>query len=162
MAFMNRGKRSLTSKTPAKLMVVIISVALVTSSLPPKEAEASLFSDFVGGLLHSTNSTDWVLCPDNPTFRKNNPFRRKAWELEESFDNFSQHQETEKLKLPPHVFRTSEPETREKTIAETEDISITTTTPQHTQVSTTWIADTDSEIKDNPLVLIILRDNVSR
>jgi hypothetical protein len=29
----------------------------------------------------------WAFCPNNPTFRKNNPFRKKVWEEER--DSFS-------------------------------------------------------------------------
>jgi hypothetical protein len=63
-----------------KTLAVCLSVVLVSSSAPPREAEASWFSDLCGGLFTVFTTPIWVFCPDNPTFRKNNPFRKKAWE----------------------------------------------------------------------------------
>ena len=64
-----------------KQLAVLLSVLLITSSVPLK-AEASLFSDIFGGMFTIITAPIWIFCPDNPTFRKNNPFRQKAWEEE--------------------------------------------------------------------------------
>jgi hypothetical protein len=69
--FMNRVKKKL---------VVILSVVIISSSFPTREAEASWFSDLCGAIFTLVTAPIWVFCPDNPTFRKNNPFRKKKWE----------------------------------------------------------------------------------
>jgi hypothetical protein len=65
-----------------KTLAVVLSVALIITSVPPREVEASWFSDFWGGLFTIITSPIWIFCQDNPTFRKNNPFRKKVWEEE--------------------------------------------------------------------------------
>jgi hypothetical protein len=62
-------------------MSVVLSVILITTSIPPP-AEASWVSDFFGGVFTIITSPIWVFCPNNPTFRKNNPFKQKEWEEE--------------------------------------------------------------------------------
>jgi hypothetical protein len=66
-----------------KIISITVVVALITSSIPPREVEASWVSDFCGGLFTIITAPIWIFCPDNPTFRKNNPFRKKAWEEED-------------------------------------------------------------------------------
>jgi hypothetical protein len=63
-----------------KLISIALSVALITTSIPARAAEASWFSDFCGGFFTILTAPIWVFCPDNPTFRKNNPFKKKVWE----------------------------------------------------------------------------------
>jgi hypothetical protein len=65
-----------------KTLAVCLSVALIITSIPPREVEASWFSDFCGFIFTVGTIPIWVLCPNNPTFRKNNPFRKKVWEEE--------------------------------------------------------------------------------
>jgi hypothetical protein len=65
-------------------MSVVLSVVLITTSIPTREVETSWFSNLVGGLFTIVTSPIWVFCPDNPTFRKNNPFRSKESEDVES------------------------------------------------------------------------------
>jgi hypothetical protein len=67
-----------------KLISIALTVALMTTSIPPRAAEASWFSDFFGGLFTIITAPIWVFCTDNPTFRKNNPFRKKAWEFDDN------------------------------------------------------------------------------
>jgi hypothetical protein len=74
---MNRKKG-----TKSQLITVVLSIALITTSISPREVEASWFSDLVAGMFIIITSPIWVFCPDNPTFRKNNPFRQKEWEEE--------------------------------------------------------------------------------
>jgi hypothetical protein len=62
-----------------KLMAMLLTVALISTSVPAK-VQASWFSDLMGGLFTIITAPIWVLCQDNPTFRKNNPFRKKPWE----------------------------------------------------------------------------------
>jgi hypothetical protein len=61
-------------------MSVVLSVVLITTSIPPREVEASWFSDLMVGMFTIITAPIWVFCPDNPTFRKNNPFRSKESE----------------------------------------------------------------------------------
>jgi hypothetical protein len=75
-AFMYRIKRV---KAPKKLAVVLI-VVLINSCVVSAKVEASWLSDALGGLFTFITAPIWVFCPDNPTFRKNNPFRKKPWE----------------------------------------------------------------------------------
>jgi hypothetical protein len=65
-----------------KLMAVCLSVALIITSTPPREVEASWFSDLMGGLFTVITSPILLVAPHNPTLRKNNPFRKKMWEEE--------------------------------------------------------------------------------
>jgi hypothetical protein len=65
-----------------KIISIAVVVALITSSIPTREVEASWFSDFCGGLFIIIAAPIWIFCQDNPTFRKNNPFRKKSWEVE--------------------------------------------------------------------------------
>jgi hypothetical protein len=70
-----------------KLISIVLAVTLITTSVPPKAAEASFFTDLMGGFFTILTAPIWVFCPNNPTFRKNNPFRKKVWEEER--DSFS-------------------------------------------------------------------------
>jgi hypothetical protein len=63
-----------------KLISVVLSVVLTITSVPPKTVEASWFSDFFGAVFTVITAPIWVFCSDNPTFRKNNPFRTQKWE----------------------------------------------------------------------------------
>ncbi|MDR2351371.1 MAG: hypothetical protein LBD56_01650 [Endomicrobium sp.] len=70
-----------------KTLAVCLSVALITASIPPREVEASWFSDLMGGMFTIISSPLLLIAPNNPTLRKNNPFRPKAWE-EESVNEY--------------------------------------------------------------------------
>jgi hypothetical protein len=65
-----------------KTLAVVISAALIITSIPPREVEASWFSDLMGGLFTVITSPILLFAKDNPTLRKNNPFRKKIWEEE--------------------------------------------------------------------------------
>ena len=79
-----------------KQLAVLLSVLLITSSVPLK-AEASVFSDILGVLFTAITAPIWIFCPDNPTFRKNNPFRKKAWQEADNFYvNHTDEEEREK------------------------------------------------------------------
>jgi hypothetical protein len=69
-------------KITKKIISIVLTVVLIITSIPPRKAEASWFSDFCGFIFTVGTIPIWVLCPDNPTFRKNNPFRQKVWEEE--------------------------------------------------------------------------------
>jgi hypothetical protein len=56
---------------------------MITTSIPPREVEASWFSDLMGGIFTVITSPLLLIAKDNPTLRKNNPFRKKVWEEEE-------------------------------------------------------------------------------
>ncbi|MDR2251834.1 MAG: hypothetical protein LBD98_03285 [Endomicrobium sp.] len=75
---MNRIKKSLA---------VVLSVVLITSSMLPREVAASWFSDLMGGMFTIISSPLLLIAPNNPTLRKNNPFRPKEWE-EESVNEY--------------------------------------------------------------------------
>jgi hypothetical protein len=76
---MNRKKG-----TKSQLIAVVLSVVLITTSIPPREVEASWFSNLVGGLFTIVTSPILLFAPNNPTLRKNNPFRSKESEDVES------------------------------------------------------------------------------
>jgi hypothetical protein len=76
---MNREKG-----TKSQLIAVVLSVVLITTSIPPREVEASWFSNLCGGLFTVITAPIWIFCPNNPTFRKTNPFRSKGSEDVES------------------------------------------------------------------------------
>jgi hypothetical protein len=63
---------------------MVLAIVLINTSIPPKAVEASWFSDFFGGVFTILTAPIWIFCQDNPTFRKNNPFRKKLWEEQES------------------------------------------------------------------------------
>jgi hypothetical protein len=65
-----------------KLLSIALTVALITSSIPPREVEASWFSDLMGGIFTVITSPILLVAKDNPTLRKNSPFRKKIWEEE--------------------------------------------------------------------------------
>jgi hypothetical protein len=65
-----------------KIISIAVVVALITTSIPPREVEASWFSDLMGGLFTVITLPILLVAKDNPTFRKNNPFRKKVWEEE--------------------------------------------------------------------------------
>jgi hypothetical protein len=99
-SFMNQTKRSAASKK----LAVLLSVALIITSIPPKTVEALWFSDFFGGLFTVITAPIWVFCSDNPTFRKNNPFRKKAWQENPDFFPQNKYQEEKKPeRLPSHL-----------------------------------------------------------
>jgi hypothetical protein len=89
--FMNRVKKKL---------VVILSVVLISNSFPTREAEASWFSDLCGAIFTLVTAPIWVFCPDSPTFRKNNPFRKKEWEEAGYIYNPSEDEEEKKKFVP--------------------------------------------------------------
>jgi hypothetical protein len=66
-----------------KIVAICLSVALITASTPPSKVEASWFSDLMGGIFTVITSPILLVAPNNPTLRKNNPFRKKVWEEEE-------------------------------------------------------------------------------
>jgi hypothetical protein len=65
-----------------KMLAVVISAALITTSIPPREVEASWFSDFCGGLFTIITAPIWIFSQDNPTLRKNKQKRKKLWKVE--------------------------------------------------------------------------------
>jgi hypothetical protein len=65
-----------------KLMAMLLSVTLISTSVA--KVQASWFSDLCGGIFTILSAPIWIFCQDNEFFRKQNPFRKKAWqELEE-------------------------------------------------------------------------------
>jgi hypothetical protein len=62
---------------------------LISTSIPPREVEASFFCDFFGGLFTFLTAPILLVAPDNPTLRKNNPIRKKVWEEEEEEERFN-------------------------------------------------------------------------
>ena len=69
--------------------------------MPPCEAEASWFSDLCGGIFTFITAPIWVFCPDNPTFRKNSPFKKKKWEEDINFQSPQEDPKDDyKLHLP--------------------------------------------------------------
>jgi hypothetical protein len=63
-------------------LAIAISIALINTTLPTREVEASWFSDLMGGIFTVITSPILLVAPNNPTLRKNNPFRKKMWEEE--------------------------------------------------------------------------------
>jgi hypothetical protein len=64
-------------------MAVVLSIIIISNLAMPQEAKASWFSDFLGGMFTVLTLPISAFCPNNPTFRKNNPFRQKEWEEDE-------------------------------------------------------------------------------
>jgi hypothetical protein len=64
-----------------KLISVIVSVCLITGSIPLQEANATLLSDIAGGLFTEfTYPIQLVLgCKDALFFRKQNVYVEKGW-----------------------------------------------------------------------------------
>jgi peptidoglycan hydrolase CwlO-like protein len=85
-----------------KIISVVLSVVLVTTALPPKAVEASWFSDICGGLLTIISFPILLIAPDNPTLRKNNPFRKKLWEEQAEIE---ERIEKRLLQHPPRIER---------------------------------------------------------
>jgi hypothetical protein len=56
---------------------------LLILSLSASPASASFFSDFCGAIFTILTCPIALVAPDNPTLRKNNPFRKKLWEEEQ-------------------------------------------------------------------------------
>jgi cytochrome oxidase Cu insertion factor (SCO1/SenC/PrrC family) len=46
-----------------------------------------------------------VFCPDNPAFRKNNPFRKQTWEEDQNYDDLRKEKEEPVKKLLPRIER---------------------------------------------------------
>jgi hypothetical protein len=65
-----------------KVLSIVLSVLIMNMTVCQTRAEASWFSNFFGGLFTLITSPLLLICPDNPTLRKNNPFRKKLWEEE--------------------------------------------------------------------------------
>jgi hypothetical protein len=65
------------------VLSVLLSVALKNWSVPPQEAAASWIPDLLGGIFTIVSSPRYIFCPDNPTCRKNNPWRMKVWQEQE-------------------------------------------------------------------------------
>ena len=95
-----------------KLICIVLSVVLINASMPLCKAEASWFSDLCGSLFTFITSPIWVFCPENPTFRKNNPFRRKKWEEDINFQ-FPQEDPKDDYKLPSPTHIQPAPEEKE-------------------------------------------------
>jgi hypothetical protein len=70
-----------------KTLAVMLSIAIATAPLTQCEAKASWFSDLMGGLFTVITSPILLVAKDNPTLRKNNPFRKKVWEEEAEKEN---------------------------------------------------------------------------
>jgi hypothetical protein len=100
---MNRTKRRSDSK---KLAVLLSVILIVNCAVPQAQAGGfwSAITDFFGGVFTVITAPIWVFCPDNPTFRKNNPFRTKVWEEQ------AQEEERKKLDKPPKKNRFVPPE----------------------------------------------------
>jgi hypothetical protein len=97
-------KKFVEVEEKAKKLAVVLSVVLIITSVPPKTVEASWFSDFCGAVFTVITAPIWVICPDNPTFRKNNPFRKKAWEENPDVLPQNKYQEEKKPeRLPIYV-----------------------------------------------------------
>jgi hypothetical protein len=90
---------------------MLLSVALISTSVPAK-VQASWFSDLCGGIFTILSAPIWIFCQDNPTFRKNNPFRKKPWE--EQASSFKQ----EELITQPQVPLLNPSHKQEKEITE--------------------------------------------
>jgi hypothetical protein len=78
-----------------KLISIALIISLITTSIPPRAVEASFLSDVLGAWFTVITAPIWIFCQDNPTFRKNNPFRKKMWEEE------SELEEARKPKVAP-------------------------------------------------------------
>jgi flagellar biosynthesis GTPase FlhF len=97
-------------KWTKKTLAVVLSVVLISTSISPREVEARGFfdsfvkgvTDFAVGLFTFITAPIWVWRPDNPTFRKNSPFRKKVWE-EDNDVLFPNKEEEEKKKFVPMV-----------------------------------------------------------
>jgi hypothetical protein len=63
-----------------KVISIVLTIALINATVPQKAVEASFISDLLGGLFTIITAPIWIFCQDNPTFRKNNPFRKKPWQ----------------------------------------------------------------------------------
>jgi hypothetical protein len=64
-------------KITKKIISIVLTVVLIITSIPPRKAEASWFSDLMGGLFTVITLPILLVAPHNPTLRKNNPFRKK-------------------------------------------------------------------------------------
>jgi hypothetical protein len=94
-----------------KLIAIALTVSLISTSIPPRAAEASWFSDVFGGLFTFITAPIWIFCQDNPTFRKNNPFRKKIWEEQAEIEDEIRRRVAA---IPPRIERdviTPEPKT---------------------------------------------------
>jgi hypothetical protein len=85
-----------------KTLAITLSVVLIITSTPPREVEASWFSDLMGGIFTVITSPILLFAKDNPTLRKNNPFRKKVWEEEEEKEERKRDKEIIK-RLSSHV-----------------------------------------------------------
>jgi hypothetical protein len=65
-----------------KLICMLLSVALISTSVPAK-VQASWFSDLCGGIFTILSAPIWVFCQDNDFFRRQNPFKKKVWQEQE-------------------------------------------------------------------------------
>lgn len=85
-------------KYSLKLTAVILGICINMTSVSPQAVEASLFSDFMGGILTILTAPILLVVPDNPTLRKNNPFRKKQWEEQvEEEQKEKEREETRKI-----------------------------------------------------------------
>jgi hypothetical protein len=68
-----------------KLMAMLLSVALISTTVPQR-TDASFITDFLGGIFTILSAPIWIFCQDNEFFRKQNPFRKKAWQEQEEIE----------------------------------------------------------------------------
>jgi hypothetical protein len=68
-----------------KMLVVVLSVVLLSNAVASQKCDASWFSDLFGGIFTILTAPLQLVAPDNPTLRKNNPFRKKAWQEADDF-----------------------------------------------------------------------------
>ena len=68
-------------KNSLKLTAIILSICISMTSVSPQVAEAGNFlTNFLGAVFTILTAPILLVAPDNPTLRKNNPFRKKLWE----------------------------------------------------------------------------------
>jgi hypothetical protein len=138
-----------------ELISIVLSVALITTSIPPRAAEASWFSDIFGGLFTFITAPIWIFCPDNPTFRKNNPFRQKEWE-EEPVNKYNHPTRFPKNKTYDEIKDELQKEQDERFKKYQVELSSTIATLQgENQVLRSWVTNLASKLNQEELLEII-------
>jgi hypothetical protein len=93
-----------------KAISIVLTIALINATVPQKAAEASFISDFFGGLFTILTFPIAAIAPDNPTLRKNNPFRKKLWQIEAERKEEAERNFQRYLKQSPTVIIAPAPE----------------------------------------------------
>lgn len=115
-------------KCSLKLTAIILGICISITLVSPQAVEASWFSDLMGGLFTLITAPIQVFCPDNPTFRKNNPFRKKLWEEQAK----EEQKERERERYRKTVARQEQQQTiLEKLTQEIEDLKKQDPDPEH-------------------------------